>query len=114
MISLERVCRLGEIMCLQAERKLENSFLERREYVGKELVTPTTRLVLRVIWPAGIKPTAVWIGQTDQPDRIVQMWRLKRHAGRWTYEEEFNTPNPGQRIAIWWDWAPGRAAGSPP
>lgn len=106
LISLERVCRVGEIMRIESERKLEDRFPGPRENVSKEIAFPTTRLSLEVVWPPGTKPTAVWIERTGQPQRMVNPSRprLTRHGRRWFYKEDFAIPKPGERIALWWDW----------
>jgi hypothetical protein len=104
LISLERVCRVGEIMRIESVRKLEGRFPGPQENVSKEVAAPTTRLSIEVVWPAGRKPRGVWIEQTGQPQRMIHLSRLSRRGGRWKYKEEFATPNPGERIALRWDW----------
>jgi hypothetical protein len=104
LISLERICRAGEIMRIESLRRLQGRFPGTRENVSKEVAMQTTRLSIEVVWPPNLKPRAVWIQRTDQPDQMINLSRLKRSGNRWRYKEDFPTPQPGERIALVWDW----------
>jgi hypothetical protein len=104
LISLQRIWRRGEVMAFRSERELENHFLGSHEDVAKEVSVPTARLSMRVVWPAGKKPTALWLERSDKPLVNIPLVRMRQVDGRWSYEEAIRDPRLNEKIILKWDW----------
>lgn len=117
LVSLQGVRGRGEIMMFGSKRTLKNHFLEPQEVVSKEVSVPTSRIRMRVSWPAGRKPTAIWIERTGKPPTSVGVGRLTRvhdqqrdlrhWRGRmvgWRHDELIQDPKLGERITLRWIW----------
>jgi hypothetical protein len=105
LISLQRVWRRGEIMEFESERVLADHFLDTHERVSKEVSVPTARVSMRVEWPPGRRPGAVWVERTGKPLRNVPLSNLRRMGrDRCCYEEILQAPTIGERISLKWDW----------
>jgi hypothetical protein len=105
IISLQRVWHRGEIMLFESERVLADSFLAVKERVSKEVSVPTARVSMRIVWPPGKRPTALWIERSGKPPKNIPLRNLRR-AGRdrHCYEEVLQDPTMGERISLTWDW----------
>jgi hypothetical protein len=104
IISLQRVWRRGQIMLFESERELKDSFPNTTERVTKEISVPTARLSVRVVWPPGRKPTALWLERGEDPPLNV-LGRLKSAPeNRSCCEEMIPDPKVGERIIISWTW----------
>jgi hypothetical protein len=105
LISLQRVWRRGEIMEFESERVLADHFLEDKERVSKEVSVPTARVAMKVVWPPGRRPTAVWIERTGRQPRNVPLRELRRVGrDRHCYEEVLQDATMGEKITLKWDW----------
>ena len=101
VIVLDGMRRRGDRMDLRYERQLTNSFLADRENVGVVVQNEIDRLVVRVQWPDGKRPTSV---RLERPDRESKSLEPKIRSGRATIQETIDHPELGDVINITWTW----------
>jgi hypothetical protein len=104
LISLERVWHRGEIMAFRSERHLQDYFSKSREDVSKDVTVPTTRVSMRVKWPADRKPTAVWLERSGRGRSHIKLRRRRRSGDPWSHTEVITDPKVGERIMLRWTW----------
>jgi len=104
LISLQRIWHRGEIMAFRSERELEGHFCEPTEDVMKEVSVETARVSMRIVWPSGSKPKALWLERSNVQPVNIPSARLKRVNGRWSYDELVENPRLGEKIILRWEW----------
>ncbi|HEY4812380.1 MAG TPA: hypothetical protein VIH71_15110 [Solirubrobacteraceae bacterium] len=104
LISLQRIWRRGEIMAFRSVRELKDHFCEVTEDVTKEVSVQTASVSMRIVWPPGSKPKALWLERSNGQPVHIPLARLKHANGRWSYNELVENPRLGEKIILRWDW----------
>ncbi|MBV9949658.1 MAG: hypothetical protein JOZ69_22645 [Myxococcales bacterium] len=110
MISLEGFLNRGQRMQFESERKILDSFMDRRESVSVDIEIPTDRLAIEVIWPVGSGVESVDLERPDRRpaenvfDRVEQL-----QDGRRRLFVRIEDPSKGEKIYVVWRWPGGRA-----
>jgi hypothetical protein len=107
LIALGRVYYRGDKLKFKVKRISRNAFLNPHELVTVQTRDATTRMRLRIIWPATRKPTAVRLGRATP----TQEWRnedvlqdVKTENSRAVYMVEILNPERGGSHTIEWEW----------
>ena len=91
-------------MLLESERKILDSFTDRRESVRVDLVIPADQVVIEVIWPAGSRLESVDLERPPHPARTVLQEINQLPDGRHQLSVKIDDPTEGDKIYVIWRW----------
>lgn len=92
----------GDAIEWRVTRGLHGRFPAPSEAVASKSATPTgSRRRMKILWPAGIKPTMVQLAVHSESPRTVNP---SYEGGRWVYEVEVPHGKPDDEARISWHW----------
>ncbi len=106
---LDRPWERGEVMAIETERTLKNSFdHESTEWVQVKIVYPTVRCSLHVVWPPNRPPTYLKLSRASGAPSVPTVIPLAvlKDAGDRKVLEAYAVAQPevGEVITLTWQW----------